>query len=149
MRPFLLALTGLAFCACGNDGSAPDVDPARYVGTWNVAVSQSPNCWPAFSLRFTIDQDDAAGALDHAINVVSQWWFPSLPNNKQLVSGNIDWQTDAFTFVFNRNGRTARLTGSGSDPSRLSGVITDTNEAFVTGLSCGSVAQAPATATKQ
>ena len=53
-----------------------------------------------------------------------------------------DPRTPETKLVFHRYGRTARLEGSGSSPAAaLTGVITDTNETFVTGLRCGLAAQ--------
>lgn len=140
----LLALLIVAAGNCGGDSIRSD-HRAAYAGQWVIAVDAAPSCWPAFSLNFTIDADDVQPGSPELFNLVSQWWFPSRPADKDLVSGNVNFRNDTFEIVFSRFNRRARFTGSSPSATRMTGNFVDTQEAFITGFCSQASAHAVAT----
>lgn len=128
----------MAFNGCGGDSTGPRDDRADYAGLWLITVPAVPQCFPEFSLNFTIDADDVRPTSSSLFNLVSDWWFPSQPANKQLVSGNVNFGVNTFELVFTRAGRRARLIGTAPSANALVGTWTDTEDAFITGLLCHS-----------
>lgn len=151
LRRLVLFVGVLWSVACGGDSTGPNAGPDRYVGTWRLDIAQAAGCWPAFTVFFSIDQDDADRGSGGVMNVVSEWWFGSSPSSRHLMSGNVDWGRNSFTIVLSRitsSIRRGRFEGADPTATKLTGTFTDFDRAFVTGLSCTNP-QASANATKQ
>lgn len=131
--------------ACGSSG--PSADPKAYVGEWVLEIGQS-SCGQPFTVHFTIDPDDAAAASTEFINVVSDWWFAGNPSLTLLFSGSINWLRDDFDLRLHKSGTVQGIfSGSGSQPTRLSGTFSDPGGDFWVSASSGNCS-ASAVATK-
>lgn len=139
MLPFLLALV-----ACGESGP-DDPSPQEFVGTWEVSVAAETGCWPAFALRFAVEQEDADALPDDVdfMNMVSDWWNPGTPESTMPFSGNFNWGDDDFVFVFSHQGTTSlRMEGTGVDPEEVSGRFRDRDgQLFQAGCSADATAR--------
>jgi hypothetical protein len=129
--------------ACG-DSSGPDFDNAQFVGTWSVQVLASPDCWPAFELRFRVDQDDAeaSGPENDLINIVSVWWVPADTSATHDFSGSFDWGRNQFDLRFHLGSGQLHFTGNDPKPTTVSGQFSDPEGVFFPAGCTG-----PATAT--
>lgn len=138
IRPQIFLLLVLLACG-GDDGVAPPkFDPDDFVGTWTLAVDAAPGCWGAGSVWFKIEQEDADGANDEFMNVVSDWQFG-------WVSGNISFLHETFEINLWKTFPAGGLfSGSRVAPNRLEGTFADKNGGFSLDPTCNS----PAVATK-
>jgi hypothetical protein len=121
--------------ACGGS-SSPAVNARGYIGTWKLDVDANPPCWGAGTLLFAIDDDDASVATRDAMTVVSSWWFESLPNGKEVLTGTVDFKRNTFTFAMERFGRTAHFYGNDPTATKLVGEFYDPDEMLRHGTPC-------------
>jgi hypothetical protein len=111
---------------CG-DSTGPDFDNDQFVGTWSVQVQASTGCWPAFELRFRVDQDDAdaSNPEDDLINVTSVWWGPDQPTATDDFRGSFDWGRSQFELRFHLGAGEWHLSGSDPNPTSVTGTFSD------------------------
>ena len=141
-------MVGLALlAACREPTTSPKFDPHAFVGSWTVAVSASPGCWPAFSVAFSIDPDRASQATKDQMSFTTAWWYPATPANTYLVSGEINWPQKTFKAEFTASGDHARFEGTSLTSTRVTGTVHDAEGLFIKDSSC-LTGQAPAVATK-
>jgi len=119
-----LLASGISSCG---DATSPDFDNDQFVGTWAVQVSASADCWPAFELRFRVDQDDADGSdpENDLITIASVWWAASQPAATDDFRGSFDWGRNRFEFRFHLGGGEWHFTGSDPKPTTVTGTFSD------------------------
>jgi hypothetical protein len=128
LGPGLLA-SGMTGCG---DSTGPDFDNDQFVGTWAVQVQASADCWPAFELRFRVDQDDAdaSGPENDLINITSVWWSPAQPAATDDFRGSFDWGRNQFELRFHLGAGEWHLTGSDPRPTTVTGTFSDPDGAI-------------------
>jgi hypothetical protein len=122
--PAALLAVGLAACS---DSSEPGSWALAYAGIYNLAVTESPDCWPAFVLEFTIDQEDVQSATEERFTTTGTWsgW-----GSQGGTTGEVNQATRTVAIQFQEGSKTAELTGDNRTPPDLVGTFTDTEGLF-------------------
>ena len=116
-------------------------DPTTYLGAWELSVTTSPGCWPAFEIQFTLDDPPITETL---MNVISTWGFGPGSANGLPLTGSLNFATEQFDLRFWKKAVTdgGLFAGPISDRAQLSGTFMNRGSAFALQDGCS----APATA---
>lgn len=137
-----VALMAIVALACTSETTGVDgTDPAAFLGAWDLSVSSSPGCWPAFELQFTLDDPPVTETI---MNVVSTWGFGAGSANGLPLTGSLNFATEQFDLRFWKRAVTdgGLFAGPIAEGIELSGTFTNRGSAFALQDGCS----APATA---
>ena len=129
----MVAIVVGTITGCSDSGGPDESEAQAYVGTWQLEVGEAAECWPAFTLRFLVEQNDADAASDGSMNVVSRWWEGTGPvpsGEPNPLTGNINWSANTFGILYHKIFGAGEFAGTAVTPDGLEGTFTDANGVF-------------------